>query len=192
MKLRSKIWTGIGIVLIVSLTLFMMGNQNSKPEEEKTISNAQAESKQERPDGEMETAENGHEGDLVSENNGHEQTEADKKQEQHAQTEPDANQEQMKVEENHTVVNEAFETSTPSDKEAKAPSTGSQPAGLYFSSREEAVAFGFSRFTAEEIAIYNRAAESGLTSEQEEMALQIAYSRFSPEEISAIEEALGR
>ena len=88
MKLRSKIWTGIGIVLIVSLTLFMMGNQNSKPEEEKTISNAQAESKQERSDGELETAESVHEGDPVSEGNDHEQTQAD------------ANQEQMKVEEN--------------------------------------------------------------------------------------------
>ena len=77
-------------------------------------------------------------------------------------------------------------------KKRKTHSTGNQPAGLHFSSREEAIAFGFSRFTAEEIAIYNRAAESGLTSEQEEMALQIAYSRFSPEEISAIEEALGR
>ena len=156
------------------------GESKQKPEEEKTISNAQAESKQERPDRELETAENGHEGDLVSESNGQEQMEAD------------TNQEQMKVEENHAVVNEASETSTPSDKETKAPSTGNQPAGLHFSSREEAIAFGFSRFTAEEIAIYNRAAESGLTSEQEEMALQIAYSRFSPEEIAAIEEALGR
>ena len=89
MKLRSKIWAGIGIVLIVSLTLFIIGNQNNKPEEEKTISNDQTESKQERPDGEMETTENGHEGDTVSENNGYEQTEADKKQEQHAQTEAD-------------------------------------------------------------------------------------------------------
>jgi len=81
------------------------------------------------------------------------------------------------------------------DTEAK-PSTEEKPegesGGLHFSSREEAMAFGFSRFTAEEIALYNKAAERGLTPEQEAMALQIAYSRFTAEEIAAIEEALGR
>ena len=75
MKWRSKIWAGIGIVLVVSLALFMVGNQSDQPEKEKTISNAQTESKQERPDGEQERAENGHEGDLVSENKDQEQTE---------------------------------------------------------------------------------------------------------------------
>ncbi|WP_394239108.1 hypothetical protein [Niallia oryzisoli] len=72
--------------------------------------------------------------------------------------------------------------------------TPSQPTtgGLHFATREEAVAFGFSRFTAEEIELYNRASANGLTPEQEEMAIQIAYSRFSSEEIAAIEEALNR
>ena len=179
MKWKSKIWAGIGIVLVVLLALFMVGNQSEQPEKAKTISNAQTESKQ---DGEQEKIENGHEGDLVSEN------------EDQKQTEEAASQDKVGAEENHAVVNEnkASETSPPMDNGANAPSTENQPTGLYFSSREEAVAFGFSRFTAEEIAIYNRAAESGLTPEQEEMALQIAYSRFSPEEIAAIEEALGR
>ena len=182
MKWRGKIWAGIGIVLVVSLALFMVGNQSDQPEKEKTISNTQTESKQERPDGEQERAENGREGDLVSEN------------EDQEQTEEDANQAKVEVEENNVAINEneASETSPSMDNGANAPSTGNQPTGLHFATREEAVAFGFSRFTAEEIAIYNRAAESGLTPEQEEMALQIAYSRFSPEEIAAIEEALGR
>ena len=56
------------IVLAVSFALFMVGNQNDKPEKDKTSSNAQTESKQERPDEEQEREENGREGDLVSEN----------------------------------------------------------------------------------------------------------------------------
>jgi uncharacterized protein YxeA len=67
-----------------------------------------------------------------------------------------------------------------------------QTGGLYFATREEAVAFGFSRFTQEEIDLYNRASAKGLTPEQQEMAIQMAYSRFSAEEIAAIEEALNR
>ena len=67
MKWRSKIWAGIGIVLVVSFALFMVGNPSDQPEKEKTVSNTQTESKQERPDGEQERAENGREGDLVSE-----------------------------------------------------------------------------------------------------------------------------
>ncbi|MGG3451545.1 hypothetical protein ABER98_17040 [Domibacillus aminovorans] len=59
-----------------------------------------------------------------------------------------------------------------------------------FSSREEAMQFVFSRFTAEEIAMYNRIAENGLTPEQQAMAVQVASSRFSAEEIAAIEAAL--
>ncbi|MFJ8257608.1 hypothetical protein ACIQ4Z_10095 [Peribacillus asahii] len=95
------------------------------------------------------------------------------------------------------VAGKTSETSTKDTKDTEsAPSTEEKSegtsGGLHFSSREEAMAFGFSRFTAEEIAIYNKAAERGLTPEQEEIALQIAYSRFTAEEIAAIEEALGR
>ncbi len=52
------------------------------------------------------------------------------------------------------------------------------------------MAFGFSRFTEEEIDMYDRAAQYGLTPEQEAMAIQLAYSRFSPEEVAALEEAI--
>jgi len=95
------------------------------------------------------------------------------------------------------VAGKASETPTKDTKDTEsAPSTEEKSegtsSGLHFSSREEAMAFGFSRFTSEEIALYNKAAERGLTPEQEAMALQIAYSRFTAEEIAAIEEALGR
>jgi hypothetical protein len=70
--------------------------------------------------------------------------------------------------------------------------TGTNTSGLHFSSREEAIAFGMSRLSAEEIALYNKAAARGLTPEQEQLAIQMAYSRFSAEEIAAIEEALSR
>ena len=78
------------------------------------------------------------------------------------------------------------------NKDEPKTSTENHTSGLYFATREEAIAFGFSRFSAEEIQIYNQVSANGLTPEQEEMALQIAYSRFSAEEIAAIEDALNR
>ena len=75
------------------------------------------------------------------------------------------------------------ESATPTEKQ-------NQSSGLHFSSREEAIQFGLSRFTSEEIAIYNQAAKNGLTPEQEKIAIQMAYSRFSSEEIAALEKAL--
>ena len=92
----------------------------------------------------------------------------------------------------NTEVADGEASISPSEEAVSAPPTETQSGGLYFSTREEAIAFGFSRFTAEEIAIYNRVSENGLTPEQQEMAIQMAYSRFSAEEIAAIEEALGR
>ncbi|AZV45318.1 hypothetical protein BAOM_4740 [Peribacillus asahii] len=98
---------------------------------------------------------------------------------------------------NGEVAGKTSETSKQDTQDTEAvPSTEEksegESGGLHFSSREEAMAFGFSRFTEEEVALYNKAAERGLTPEQEAMALQIAYSRFTAEEIAAIEEALGR
>lgn len=86
------------------------------------------------------------------------------------------------------TVKERGETESNSDQIQEEPNTG----GLHFSSREEAIQFGLSRFTTEEISIYNRVAAKGLTPQQEEMAIQMAYSRFTAEEIAAIEEALGK
>ncbi|PLS17813.1 hypothetical protein CVD28_08930 [Bacillus sp. M6-12] len=76
------------------------------------------------------------------------------------------------------------------EKQKATPEKKSSTRGLHFSSREEAIQFGLSRFSSEEIAIYNKAAKNGLTPEQETMAIQLAYSRFSAEEIAAIEAAL--
>ncbi|WP_309089141.1 hypothetical protein [Domibacillus sp.] len=82
-----------------------------------------------------------------------------------------------------------------SSEQAPAPkaetgSTDSGTDGLHFSSQEEAMQFVFSRFSKEEIALYNKVSANGLTAEQQQMALQIAYSRFSAEEVAAIEAAL--
>ena len=75
--------------------------------------------------------------------------------------------------------------------ESATPTTQQGPSnGLQFSSREEAIQFGLSRLTPEEIAIYNEASKNGLTPEQEEMAIQMAYSRFTSEEIVAIKATL--
>ncbi|WP_050183300.1 hypothetical protein [Domibacillus robiginosus] len=81
------------------------------------------------------------------------------------------------------------ETSAP---EAEADSAGGDAGtgNLHFASREEAMQFVFSRFSQQEIALYNKASANGLTAEQQQMALQIAYSRFSAEEIAAIEAVL--
>ncbi|RFU69529.1 hypothetical protein D0469_09185 [Peribacillus saganii] len=78
------------------------------------------------------------------------------------------------------------------ETETAVPEKPKSSGGLHFSSRQEAIQFGLSRFSAEEIAIYNKASKNGLTPEQEAMALKMAYSRFSAEEIAAIEEALGQ
>lgn len=80
---------------------------------------------------------------------------------------------------------EENEVATPEEKKETTTSSG-----LSFSSREEAIQYGLSRFTAEEIAIYEKAKKKGLTPEQEAMAIKIAYSRFSQAEINALEKAL--
>ncbi|WNS81191.1 hypothetical protein RRU94_10290 [Domibacillus sp. DTU_2020_1001157_1_SI_ALB_TIR_016] len=84
---------------------------------------------------------------------------------------------------------EAYSEQAPAPK-AETGSTDSGTGGLRFSSREEAMQFVLSRFSKEEIVLYNKVSANGLTAEQQQMALQIAYSRFSAEEIAAIEAAL--
>ncbi|MCM3791206.1 hypothetical protein M3221_23005 [Domibacillus indicus] len=80
---------------------------------------------------------------------------------------------------------------TPAPKaETGSTSADVETGGLYFASQEEAMQFVFSRFSQQEIALYNKVSANGLTAEQQQMALQIAYSRFSAEEIAAIEAAL--
>ncbi|MFB6469122.1 hypothetical protein ACE38V_20530 [Cytobacillus sp. Hz8] len=72
----------------------------------------------------------------------------------------------------------------------KEINTKTETSRLHFFSREEAIQFGLSRFTSEEIAVYQKAKKRGMTPEQEKMAIQIAYSRFSEEEVAALKEAL--
>ena len=75
-------------------------------------------------------------------------------------------------------------------KDPQKPKEPERKDELHFSSREEAMDFALNRFTEEEIAIYNKAVEKGLTPEQQEQAVQIAYPRFTSAEIAALEEAL--
>lgn len=81
----------------------------------------------------------------------------------------------------------------------KDESTGTTPpkdkdntSDLHFSSREEAIQYGTSRLSAEELVIYNKASAKGLTNEQEALAFQIASSRFTSEEMQALKEALNK
>lgn len=185
LKLRSKIFAGIGILLVIMIITVSVNQKSKTDEPNSTAANdtsLQQESKQVKED------ENLAEDPAVS-----------KSSDDPESVETDPNNETT------TSVNEVSKaealpeandaggqaTTSPIEDDTVDPSTETST-GLHFSSREEAIAFGFSRFTPEEIAIYNRAAEVGLTPEQEEMAIQIAYSRFSQAEIAAIEEALGR
>jgi hypothetical protein len=182
MKVRSKVIVGVSSVLIIVLA-FMMVNQKDSLVEENAISNGQSDSKQKKADEEAGSAENDRSSDSVSVSSDNEPMGEDANQDQ---TEEDTSQAQMGVEANK---DETSETSEAGVGEI-APSTGNHSAGLHFSSREEAMAFGFSRLTEEEIDLYNRAAQNGLTPEIEAMTIQLAYSRFSPEEVAALEEAL--
>ncbi|WP_078554076.1 hypothetical protein [Bacillus alkalicellulosilyticus] len=76
------------------------------------------------------------------------------------------------------TVTEQTITTAPSDED------------IHFASAEEAIAFGLSRLTEEEIDMYKRLTEEGALSEQAALAMQLVSTRFSDTEIAAIEAAL--
>ena len=182
--------------MLIAIVAFLAIDYNDKVEEKTSIAKSELkekeakESKEETDGGSAANSgtspEAGHQAGAAAVNNG---------------TTPSAEE---NLEQSETVSTEAAgtvagtpaagNTATGSTTNPAANASPTQPTtgGLHFATREEAVAFGFSRFTAEEIELYNRASANGLTPEQEEMAIQIAYSRFSSEEIAAIEEALNR
>lgn len=181
MKLKGMIIGGIALVLLISAAGFLFYKINTADDGASVARVQQPESEKEdnRKDGKSSSEVNqatDHEAQPTSD-----QTEENSDNTIHEETDA--------VSENSTLPSQA------SSETGNAPA--SQPAdtqsgGLYFATREEAIAFGFSRFTQEEIDIYNRAAAKGLTPEQQEIAIQMAYSRFTAEEIAAIEEALNR
>lgn len=71
------------------------------------------------------------------------------------------------------------------------PTQESKPSGgKEFSSRNEAVRFAMSRFSAGEMNEMRKMAADGLTSEEKAILKQKAFSNFSPEEIAAVQRAL--
>lgn len=183
--MKNKIFTGAGIVLVMTM-IFILVDQKKEIEEPYSASNhdtsLQQESKEikkdENPEKDTESESSDDPEPLEKDLNNGNTTPIDEVSKTEPLPKENASEGQITTSpiEDARTIDPSTETST----------------GLHFSSREEAIAFGFSRFTPEEIAIYNRAAEIGLTPEQEAMAIQMAYSRFSQEEIAALEEALGR
>jgi len=219
MKTRNKVLVVIGSVFVIIMA-FIIVNQKSQKDEGESVTVSEKSHTSDSSDetkGQKEGEEVGNDGDSnpdsASVSNDEEQsgtsasydgnkTSGDKASESEviSKTEDEDAKREAGSSATEEVAGKTPETSKQDiqdkqDTEA-VPSTENkseeESGGLHFSSREEAMAFGFSRFTAEEIALYNKAAERGLTPEQEAMALQIAYSRFTAEEIAAIEEALGR
>jgi len=216
MKTRNKVLVVIGSVFVIIMA-FIIVNQKSQKDEEESVTVSEkshtSDSNDETKD-QKKGEEVGNDGDSnpdsTSVDNDEEQSGASANHDRNKTSGDEASEsevisktedEDVKKEAGSSATGEvADKTSETSkqdtqDTEAASPTeekSEGESGGLHFSSREEAMAFGFSRFTEEEVALYNKAAERGLTPEQEAMALQIAYSRFTAEEIAAIEEALGR
>lgn len=97
---------------------------------------------------------------------------------------------------NDTSVKDKPSSSTSIKKNEPPSSTPSKDkentSGLHFSSREEAIQYGTSRLSAEELEIYRKASAKGLSAGQEALAFQVASSRFSSEELQALKEALNK
>jgi Arc/MetJ-type ribon-helix-helix transcriptional regulator len=86
------------------------------------------------------------------------------------------------------------ETQPPAAKpSSEKPASSKQPAssgGKEFSSRNEAVRFAMSRFSASEINQVRQMAADGLTAAEKAKLKSIAYSKFSAEEIAAVQQAV--
>ncbi|WP_078409162.1 hypothetical protein [Priestia abyssalis] len=75
--------------------------------------------------------------------------------------------------------------------EKTPPAEQSKPSGgKEFSSRNEAVRFAMSRFSASEMNQVRQMAADGLTADEKAKLKSIAYSKFSAEEIAAVQRAV--
>lgn len=101
--------------------------------------------------------------------------------------------------ENQASASSAGEQGSTASKEQPAketsstekPATESKPSGgKEFSSRNEAVRFAMSRFSAGEMNEMRKMAADGLTAEEKAILKQKAFSNFSPEEMAAVQRAL--
>ncbi|MBB6446096.1 hypothetical protein [Bacillus benzoevorans] len=189
MKLKGMIIGGTALVLLISASGYFFYEMNK-------TDNGASVARVQQPEADKEREEKGDNRDSNMENSDQKNAadtegQADTTGVQNPETPVDnINEETGTTGENSAPT--APETSGNIGETPAAAPNNKQTGGLYFATREEAVAFGFSRFTQEEIDLYNRASAKGLTPEQQELAIQMAYSRFTAEEIAAIEEALNR
>lgn len=195
MKFRNKVITGISIALVVIL-IFIVVDQGWKADLKESQATNNTIVQQKSSDS---TVERNKEKDVAEDDTNVEESSTNKESEGKGTVD---SQKVTKQESEFIAGNTPTtpQTEKPEDElptsevntDVPKPSTETHTGGLYFATREEAIAFGFSRFSAEEIQIYNRVSANGLTPEQEEVALQVAYSRFTAAEIAAIEDALNR
>ncbi|MDD9266220.1 hypothetical protein ACFPES_04170 [Paenibacillus sp. GCM10023248] len=69
-------------------------------------------------------------------------------------------------------------------------SEGNEQPALSFSSKQEAVKFAMSRFSASELNKFRQMAGGGLTSEEKAELKKIAFSKFTAAEIAAVQKAV--
>jgi hypothetical protein len=101
---------------------------------------------------------------------------------------------------NEAAVNEKSSSVTKTEEKSpeptstggtgKSPETSKPSGGTQFSSRNEAVRFAMSRFSASEMNMIRKMAADGLTSEEKAKLKSIAYSKFTGEEIAAVQRAV--
>lgn len=80
--------------------------------------------------------------------------------------------------------------STGSNAEASTERKGNEQAASSFGSKQEAVKFVMSRFSAGELNKLRQMASGGLTSEEKSELKKIAYSKFTAAEIAAVQKAV--
>ncbi len=195
MRLKGMIIGGSVLVLLILAAGFFFYEMNKTDEGASVARSKETVSEKEQPEKEQPVQGDHDDAEAInSEENSSSQTgmEPDVKGAQNGGSSVDnVNEDTGNTAENSAApAVEIPETPARSGEIPAVPSNNGHTGRLYFATREEAVAFGFSRFTQEDI--YNRAAANGLTPEQQELAIQMAYSRFSAEEIAALEEALNR
>ncbi len=191
LKLKGKIIAVVSVALLASVAILAI-NYNGKVEEQNTVAKNEIKQKEAEQKVKEDTEETDKESSTNSEDSTLEGSNSNAATNVGAAVEVPGAGEAVGDEAAASDNSGGSPSTAPAETSPAETSPATQPAngGLHFATREEAIAFGFSRFSAEEIEIYNRASANGLTPEQEALAIQMAYSRFTPEEIAALEEAL--
>ncbi|RKD23135.1 hypothetical protein BEP19_13025 [Ammoniphilus oxalaticus] len=98
-----------------------------------------------------------------------------------------------------SAPNPASSTSDPNSEKSNASKTGNSGAGknasgggLQFKSKQEAVKFVMTRFSASEVSRLSKMSVSDLTPAEKQELKALAYSKFSPAEIEAVRKAVSQ